>query len=254
MAKNRPDSPAPEADKPAKPSKAKPTKPAPKKRAPGEFSWHPFWRGLVSLLVVLHLTAVFSAPWNLLAPEVEPFDAKLLVDEQGTPQPDLVRLQKPIVSDSLHRFFHDYLNLLYLNHGYEFFAPNPVPSRVIDYEVTQPNGEVLTGRLPSLDDQWPRLLYHRHMMLVDQEQMPGMGRSAAMRYADHLATVHGGKSQLQLKIHLLLSPAQVLEGMSPEDPITYKELAAIEGSPRVSGSTDTPAESELVPSANPGAQ
>ena len=50
----------PEPHKPAQPAATSPKKVALK--ATGEIGWHPFWRGLVSLLIVLHVTAVFEIP------------------------------------------------------------------------------------------------------------------------------------------------------------------------------------------------
>jgi hypothetical protein len=216
-----------------------PLKPATKKkpatrRAAGDLPWHAVWRCVVSLLVVLHLTAVFSAPWDLATFDALPPGYVPPTDAMGRPQPapspNSVLWQKPVVTRGLHRFFHHYLNLLYLNHGYEFFAPDPAGTHVIDFQVTPADGEVVKGRLPSLQQQWPRLLYHRHMMLAEQTQL--MGPQSGQHYADHLATLYGGPSSMQLKMHLLLPPHRVADDTPLDAPSTFQTVGMAEGRPR----------------------
>ncbi len=242
MAKKRQENPPPEP--PAEKPKTK-KKPA-KKRVAGELPWHPMWRWMVSLLVVLHLTAVFSAPWDLSTGDALPPGYVPPTDRAGRPQPppppENAIWQRPVVTRGLHRFFHDYLNLLYLNHGYEFFAPDPAGTHVIDYQVTQADGNLTKGRFPSHDEHWPRLYYHRHMMLTEQTQM--MGPESGQHYADHLATLHGGRSQMQLKIHLLLPPQRVAENTPLDEPSTFQVVGTVQGSPRkVNIATDASAPS-----------
>jgi len=235
-----------------------PPKPAIKKnpatkRPAGDLPWHPVWRWLVSLLVVLHLTAVFSAPWNLSIGDGLPPGYELPTDATGRqqlPPPESVVWQRPVVARSLHGFFHHYLNLLYLNHGYEFFAPDPAGTHVIDYQVTQSDGAVVEGRLPSHDQQWPRLLYHRHMMLAEQTAILGPG--APLNYADHLATLHNGKSRLQLKMHHLLPPHRVADETPLDAPSTYQLLGEIEGRPRRKVESESNASQGELPPAIPG--
>ena len=59
-----------------------------------------------------------------------------------------------------------YLELLYLNHGYHFFAPEPAESTLVAYAAERPDGAVVTGRFPDREIA-PRLLYHRHFMLSE---------------------------------------------------------------------------------------
>lgn len=54
--------------------------------------------------------------------------------------------------------------MFYLDRGYAFFAPDPGPSHLI--RATSDGGQT-TQVFPNLDDQWPRLLYHRHFMLAE---------------------------------------------------------------------------------------
>ena len=239
--------------KPTKPKKPAKAKSAPQKRAPGELPWHLFWRCGVSLLIVLHLTALFCAPWNLLITrDALPPGYGLPLDAQGrlqpVPPPESPIWQEPIIPRRLHEFFHDYLNVLYLNHGYEFFAPVPMGTHVIDYQVTQPNGEVVAGRFPSLDEQWPRLFYNRHMMLTEQTQL--QGSKSGRHYADYLATRYGGVSHLQLKMHFVLSPYQVAKGTSPEDPSTYEVIKEVTGRPRPSAQPNSNTPNSNTPNKN----
>jgi hypothetical protein len=130
----------------------------------------------------------------------------------------------------VHRFFRHYLNLIYMNHGYEFFAPDPGGTHLISFRVTKPDGTTVEGRFPDLEVQWPRLLYHRHMMLAEQTQM--MGRASGQSYADHLATLHDGPSRIDWMIHMLLSPQQVKDGTPLDDRSTYQVIESLEGRPR----------------------
>ena len=59
---------------------------------------------------------------------------------------------------------------LFLGHGYRFFAPNPGPSHLVEFEITQEDGTVVTGRFPDRGDSensFPRLQYHRWFMLSE---------------------------------------------------------------------------------------
>ena len=59
---------------------------------------------------------------------------------------------------------------LFLGHGYRFFAPDPGPSHLVEFEITQKDGSVVTGRFPDRDDadhSFPRLQYHRWFMLSE---------------------------------------------------------------------------------------
>jgi hypothetical protein len=192
--------------------------------------WHGFWRTLVSLLIVVHLTAVFSAPWDLATGDALPPGYVPPAGQSELPPPGSTVWQEPLLPRTLRRFFSPYLNLLYLNHGYEFFAPDPSGTHVIGYRVARPDGSTVEGRFPDLKEQWPRLLYHRYMMLAEQTEL--MGRESGQHYADYLATRYGGPSRMDWVIHLLLTPQQVLEGTPLDTQSTYKVLATVNGQPR----------------------
>lgn len=206
-----------------------PRKPTAPPRPAGEIGWHPVWRWLVSLLIVLHLLAVFCAPWDLSTSAALPPGFIPPIDNLGRQLPPPVGvLQEPIVPRSLHGFFSHYLNLLYLNHGYEFFAPDPNGSHVIRYQIRDSGGrEVAGGQFPDLKAQWPRLLYHRHMMLA--AQTGDMGEESGRLYAQHLLAVNGGQSiRMEWIIHKLLPPQDVKNGKQLDAPETYQVLANIQ--------------------------
>jgi hypothetical protein len=107
-----------------------------------------FWLKLaISALLALHVTAVFVGPFAFTCnsgPDVSPF------------------------AEAVHRCFRPYLNALYLDHGYWFFAPDPGPAHLVDYKVEFDDGrQPITGRFPDLKSQRPRLLYHRHFMIAE---------------------------------------------------------------------------------------
>jgi hypothetical protein len=215
------------------------TSPPPKKVAgkpAGEVSWHPAWRGLVSVLIVLHIVAVFCAPWDLSVDRALPPGYVPPTDNLGRQIPpalDSNVWQEPIIPRTLRgRFFRNYLNLLYLNHGYEFFAPDPNGSHLIRYQIRDSGGqEIATGEFPDLDNQWPRLLYHRHMMLA--AQTGDMGEASGRHYAQHLLAKYGGQTiSTQLVFHRLLSPQEVLAGTPIDAPNTYQVLANIQETAR----------------------
>jgi hypothetical protein len=55
---------------------------------------------------------------------------------------------------------------MYLDHGYFFFAPNPGPSFLVKYKVEFADGrDPVEGVFPNLEEQTPRLLYHRYFMV-----------------------------------------------------------------------------------------
>ncbi|MFT5524270.1 MAG: hypothetical protein ACI9HK_002221 [Pirellulaceae bacterium] len=108
--------------------------------------WSVRTRVIVSLLAVFHLTAVAIAPFHF-ATNTRP----------GVSSP---------ASDVVIRIAKPYIDATFLNHGYFFFAPNPGPSHLVDYRVAVGQGSV-EGRFPDRQQQWPRLLYHRHFMLSE---------------------------------------------------------------------------------------
>jgi hypothetical protein len=100
------------------------------------------WRRFGSILLVVHLLAVFSAPWASPPPSSE-------------------------LARAVAEVFRPYQVAAFLNHGYRFFAPNPGPSHLVRYEIDLPDGKTEFGRFPDRSKIWPRLLYHRHFMISE---------------------------------------------------------------------------------------
>ncbi|MEM6329147.1 MAG: hypothetical protein AAF790_02745 [Planctomycetota bacterium] len=175
----------------------------------------PLWaRASATALVVWHMAVVFLSPLS-----VEP--------------------RSPLVANiAQSKYVRWYSDPLYLNHGYHFFAPNPpLGGQLIRYTVQAEDGRVLnSGEFPSLDEQWPRLWYHRHMMLADQ--MAGMGvygapeadaRLMMQAYARHLLAKHDGYyARLDSVFHRSLRPEEVLDGADPYDARLYEVTMSVE--------------------------
>ncbi len=156
----------------------------------------PVMRRVISLLVILHLLAVFVPPLAFQASG--PLGSS----------PSVQTLSAPV---------RGYGEFLYLNRGYAFFAPDAGPSHLIQAAITGADGNRVEQMYPDLNRHWPRLLYHRHFMLAEflqdayQPPLPAEAdiladaepeeyafwRSARLRYEqirqsmiDHLAAVH----------------------------------------------------------------
>lgn len=100
----------------------------------------------ISVLVVAHLLAVFLPPMSFQA--------------QGPlgQSPSIATLMAPL---------ERYSEFLYINRGYAFFAPDPGPSHLVQAAITDSTGQREEILFPDLQQQWPRLLYHRHFMLAE---------------------------------------------------------------------------------------
>lgn len=192
-------------------------------------SWGPRRRLMISLLLALHVTAIFAAPCAYPPPSSD-------------------------LAQRVAGWFDRYLFAAYLNHGYRFFAPNPGPSHLVRFEVISLDGDGIhaAGRFPELQDHWPRLLYHRHFMISEtmytetniplppeegfaseEEQAAFLDFRAAARaqaevllqsVSGHLRRRHGGGSvRLYVQEHLILSPLEVLDGVPLDAPELYRE-------------------------------
>lgn len=104
------------------------------------------FRLVASLLLLLHLLAVFLPPMS--------FQAR---GPLGV-SPSVAALLRPLEA---------YGQFLYIDRGYAFFAPNPGPSHLIQVAISDGDGSKQEIMYPDLKRQWPRLLYHRHFMLTE---------------------------------------------------------------------------------------
>jgi hypothetical protein len=137
-----------------------------------------------------------------------------------------------------------------LDHGYFFFAPNPGPSHLLrarlEFADGRPPQEITW---PDRNQQWPRLLYHRHFMISEQFQAAFAPPVTPATTADavqlgnwqrargvfelwqksierHLREKYGAQSVTLTRIqHLIPSPAEFATQRAPlTAPGSYIEL------------------------------
>jgi len=199
MKPNRPQPTGQERDAPA-PQRAKPRKPGQVPLAV---------KILVSVLVSWHVTAVFLAPLSI--------------------QPTSTVVQK-----FAQGYMQLYLDALYINHGYHFFAPDPGNSHLIHYTVIDDrNGILAEGDFPSKKDNWPRLLYHRYFMLAEQCEVGGPTEAEANQrrddflkaYARQILREYPSAATVRVKriIHYPLLPEHAMQIQTDESMQQYRD-------------------------------
>jgi hypothetical protein len=144
-----------------------------------------------------------------------------------------------------------YVDLLFLDHGYFFFAPNPGPSHLFRAKLEFGDGRApLELTFPDRTRQKPRLMYHRHFMLAEQlhadfvlpeppaelandPQQLAIWRQARERYElrrksfeEHLRAAYGASRVTLTRLeHSLLGPAEFRELGKPLNAAdTFREL------------------------------
>lgn len=156
-------------------------------------------RWAISLWLVFHLGAIIIAPTAV------------------GPSSELVK--------AAWGFFGPYIELLYLNHGYHFFAPEPEESTLVAYEAERPDGTIIRGRIPDRDIT-PRLLYHRYFMLTEHmrdapEELQGLWHRS---YADQIGRQYGAsRVSLIRQTHMLPTRERIMQGGRLNDPESYEE-------------------------------
>lgn len=207
---------------------------------PNQPALTPRIRTLLSGIILFHLMAVVIAPFS--------FET---VMDTGTPSP---------LAESAIQVFRPYVDAMFLNHGYAFFAPDPGPSHLVHYELEFDDGRAAEkGVFPDLNRQRPRLLYHRHFMLSEQltanfvpaEPPPKPANADAVpeerlaylaeleswtrrrqvyeaqwrSFEAHLLATHGARRVTLTRIeHLLITPYDRLRGRDLRDPELYVPL------------------------------
>jgi hypothetical protein len=188
-------------------------------------------RIVLSMLLLVHLTAVFIPPFTFAT-----------ASGPGSTSP----FAEPIMSA-----LRPYIEVMYLDHGYFFFAPNPGPSHLLRAKLEFADGrKPVEVTFPDLKVQRPRLLYHRHFMLAEQlhadfaspQSPPGTvtnpeqfenWQQARQRYEgrrksfeEHLRAVYGASQVTLTRVeHTLLGPSEFLEtGKSLGAADTYRDL------------------------------
>ena len=152
---------------------------------------------VVSLMLGFHVFAVF------ISPAAMPPASPLLMDGY--------RLALP------------YNELLFLNHGYHYFAPDPGASTLISYAVPRPGDAPVVGRFPNLSIH-PRLLYHRYFMLAENLWAFDDETRAAIQkaYARHFSALHNSASiTLHRVSHEPSSILRIQAGGKLDDPETF---------------------------------
>lgn len=197
-----------------------PTPPAPKPRpaatpreggTKGNGRLGPALRIVISVIIIWHFAGIFLAALSI-----------------------------PVSSPLVMRFAQQppmqwYLDALYLNHGHSFFAPDIGPGHVIRYELLDQSGRPIEqGELPNRKTDWPRLFYHRHMMLADQSEMPVENkqlveqwqRKYLQAYGQHLLTVNENAQSVHLQriAHWPLPRNLAAQGIKLTDPKGYEVL------------------------------
>jgi hypothetical protein len=160
---------------------------------------HRFLRLAVNAWLVLHVAAIIIAPAAV------------------SPSSDLVQAGWDM--------FQPYLQILDLNHGYHFFAPEPGDSTLLAFEAQRADGTVISGRIPNRSIV-PRLLYHRHFMLTEQmkDAPAALQQEWVGSYAEHLCQKYGAaRVKLTGQIHHLPTMEMVRAGMRLDDPSSYED-------------------------------
>ena len=154
---------------------------------------------VVNLWIILHFTAVVAA-----AGSVGPTSGLVL---------------------AIWQRFRPYLQALYLNQGYNFFAPEPVPSTLLEFEVEKADGTVERGRIDDRSLQ-PRLLYHRHLLLTEHLGIApvDLQENWYNSYAQHLCHKYRGARIRRKRLTHYPSPMDfVRSGTSLDDRRSYNE-------------------------------
>ncbi|MEO1615681.1 MAG: hypothetical protein AAFV88_07540 [Planctomycetota bacterium] len=172
--------------------------------------------------------------------------------------------------------FQGYGQFLYLDRGYAFFAPDPGPSHLIQVAVETSDGKLKESLSPNIDEQWPRLLYHRHFMLAEYlnevyappgppndlfeadpiaarlwDQQRGRYEHVRQSYVDHLSHVHDGQPAVIRRIEhaIPLLSEYLAEPIELNDPRLYFVLM---DQPVISDEIAPAVNSEVIPA--PGSQ
>lgn len=121
-----------------------------------------------------------------------------------------------------------YPQLIYMDHGYHFFGPDPGDATLIRYVARRADGTTFRGDSPT-KRIFPRLRYHRHFMLteampridlVDPELYPLLVDSYARRIGERY---DAETVDLYRVTHTLTSADRFLAGGRLDDPETYVE-------------------------------
>jgi hypothetical protein len=157
---------------------------------------------LVNIWLVYHLAAITLAPWSV------------------PPSSRLVQ--------KAWRAVGTYDQVLFLNHGYHYFAPEPSSSTLVAYVLEMPDGSMQTGRIPNREIK-PRLFYHRHFMLTEflasDDLSPEQRAEFVRAMARELCREHNARRVTLSRVTHRLPPSMefVRAGGTLDDPESYTE-------------------------------
>ena len=136
----------------------------------------------------------------------------------------------PPTSDAVRNLwsgFRHYLQATYLNHGYHYFAPDPGNSTIVRFVAELPNGRSQIGQVPDRNELWPRLFYHRHLLLTEYlgSLPPGSHqlRDAVLESYALVIAEKNNAAQVQISqvTHRAIEPERIMVGGAINDPETY---------------------------------
>ena len=180
---------------------------------------------VASAAIAFHVFAVFISPFASPPPSSE-------------------------LAQATARAIQPYLKAVAIDNGYRFFAPDPVPSHLVRYQVELEDGTTVEGRFPDPELNWPRLLYHRHFMIAESlfnltvpvSEIPtegfqtdlqraqfdiDRGRADALKYslASYLMKQHPNSKRIQLFLveHQIPTPWDLQDGLRLDDSRLYLE-------------------------------
>jgi hypothetical protein len=158
-------------------------------------------RWAVNCWLVFHVSAIIIAPASV------------------APSSELIQ--------STWGIFGPYIEFMFLNHGYHFFAPEPTESTLMSFEAERADGTVVRGQIPSRKTL-PRLLYHRHFMLTEhlRDAPEELQKEWLASFAEHLCRKYGAvRVKLTGQLHNLPTMEAVRDGMQLNDPASYESEA-----------------------------
>ena len=120
-----------------------------------------------------------------------------------------------------------YLQCLYLNHGFHYFAPQPGYSNLVDWSAKRADGTEVTGRFPNFDIK-PRLLYHRYFMLSEfcGNGTPDVYDMLSETYAAHLCRrENADESSVKIVRHHLPSMQRIRVGGKLTDDNLFEDIS-----------------------------
>lgn len=162
-------------------------------------SWSVWQKRCLSVILIGYLTVV------LLGPLTVPFASEHLTRPLG-------QLVEPIQQ------------ALFLRHGYRFFGPDPGPSHIVKYKITQHDSSPLAGTFPDRESQWPRLRYHRWFMLSETLYSDAAGMLSEKEHAELIENISLEIDDLRLRRETAVMDELVLQRTRIEEDREFRQV------------------------------